>query len=211
VKPLGQHLQGIPTYAGATIMGDGRVGLILDVVGLAGRAGVVTEAADRTAAVAAGPGANVVARRSLLVFRTPDDGRMAVPLDVVDRLEEFPRTAVEHVGGSEVVQYRGSIMPLVHVSTGLPERRVLPRSDVGSQAGISPTLQVVVHRREDRCVGLVVDAILDIVEETGPVERGSRPGVLGTTIIGERVTELLSLDEVLADAFELLPDAEVTA
>jgi two-component system chemotaxis sensor kinase CheA len=31
VKPLGQHLKGITAFAGATIMGDGRVALILDV------------------------------------------------------------------------------------------------------------------------------------------------------------------------------------
>ena len=31
VKPLGRHLKGIPDYAGATILGDGRVAVILDV------------------------------------------------------------------------------------------------------------------------------------------------------------------------------------
>jgi two-component system chemotaxis sensor kinase CheA len=34
VKPLGKRLKGLPVYAGATIMGDGRVALILDVAGL---------------------------------------------------------------------------------------------------------------------------------------------------------------------------------
>ena len=33
VKPLGKQLKGIPSFAGATIMGDGRVALILDVLG----------------------------------------------------------------------------------------------------------------------------------------------------------------------------------
>ena len=35
VKPLGKHFKGIPLFAGATIMGDGRVALILDVLGIA--------------------------------------------------------------------------------------------------------------------------------------------------------------------------------
>ena len=38
VKPLGRHLKGLQEYAGATIMGDGRVALILDVTGLAAKA-----------------------------------------------------------------------------------------------------------------------------------------------------------------------------
>ena len=40
VKPLGRHIKGLPYYAGATILGDGRVAVILDVAGLAARAGM---------------------------------------------------------------------------------------------------------------------------------------------------------------------------
>ena len=47
VKPLGGVLTGHEVFAGATILGDGRVGLILDVVGLARRAGVVDVDARR--------------------------------------------------------------------------------------------------------------------------------------------------------------------
>ena len=45
VKPLGKQLKGVASFAGATIMGDGRVALILDVLGLAQGASVVTEGA----------------------------------------------------------------------------------------------------------------------------------------------------------------------
>ena len=48
VKPLGKQLKGISTFAGATIMGDGQVALILDVLGLAQRANVVSEVRDRS-------------------------------------------------------------------------------------------------------------------------------------------------------------------
>ena len=40
VKPLGKQLKGLTLYAGATIMGDGRVALILDVLGIGQRSGV---------------------------------------------------------------------------------------------------------------------------------------------------------------------------
>ena len=42
VKPLGKQHQRSSVYAGATIMGDGRVALILDVFGLAQRANLVS-------------------------------------------------------------------------------------------------------------------------------------------------------------------------
>ena len=47
VKPLGKQLKQVPIYAGTTIMGDGRVALILDVLGLAHSAKVITGGKDR--------------------------------------------------------------------------------------------------------------------------------------------------------------------
>ncbi len=58
VKPLGQQLKGLNCYAGATIMGDGKIALILDVMGLGLRSGVIGvsgEAARGGAAVEAFP------------------------------------------------------------------------------------------------------------------------------------------------------------
>ena len=43
VKPLGKQLQGITVFAGATIMGDGHVALILDILGIAQQSNVVSE------------------------------------------------------------------------------------------------------------------------------------------------------------------------
>ena len=44
---VGTYLKGVDTFAGATILGDGSVGLILDVIGLARRAHVLTTAQER--------------------------------------------------------------------------------------------------------------------------------------------------------------------
>jgi two-component system, chemotaxis family, sensor kinase CheA len=46
VKPLGKQLKGLTEYAGATIMGDGRVALILDVLGIGQRSGVLAESRE---------------------------------------------------------------------------------------------------------------------------------------------------------------------
>ena len=50
VKPRSKPLKSINTHAGATIMGDGKGALILDVLSLAQRAGVAGELRDRAAA-----------------------------------------------------------------------------------------------------------------------------------------------------------------
>jgi two-component system, chemotaxis family, sensor kinase CheA len=189
VKPLGRELKGLNVYAGATIMGDGRVALILDVAGLADRSGVVGVGERRLAADAASMERmrqQSEQTEQLLLFRTGQSGRMAIPLKAVARLEEFARERIERVGRDDVIQYRGEILPLVHVSELFGE----PRSD-------SATLQVVVHSSPHGNIGLVVDGIEDVVEDTfNTARRGGRAGVLGSAVIQGRVTELLDADAV---------------
>ncbi|MEO7733128.1 MAG: chemotaxis protein CheA [Kofleriaceae bacterium] len=201
VKPLGRHLKGIPVFAGATIMGDGKVALILDILGVAKRGRVVAEGQPRgrfdQAALAVAP--EHADLQTLLVFRGPDDGRMAIPLSRVARLEEFPRHVLERVGPELLVQYRGEIMPVVELSTLLVERRPAPRN--GAPAAWPEMVQVVVFAHAGRHVGLIVEEILDIVGDNLASPRApGRPGVLGSVVIASRVTELLDVEAVLRRA-----------
>jgi two-component system, chemotaxis family, sensor kinase CheA len=199
VKPLGKHLKGIATFAGATIMGDGRVALILDVLGLAHRAGVISEAHQRVLVAARSEQATTSATnlQTLLLFQSPDNGRMAIPLRLVTRLEEFPRSGVEKAGNQEMVQYRDSILPLVRISSLLQERRRKTRGPQEAQAQDAP-LQVVVYSDQEHSVGLVVERILDIVEEDlTRRQAASRDGIDGVIVIQGRVTELLDLEGLI--------------
>ena len=203
VKPLGKQLKGITTFAGATIMGDGQVALILDVLGLAQRANVVSEVRDRNV------GENTSQTEthqdegeSLLLLRGPDNGRMAMPLSLVARLEEFSRSAVETAAGRDVVQYRGQILPLIHLSAALPDRRERPRgSDSPESETESEKIQVVVYTDQGRSVGLVVDRILDIAQEKVKTQnREGRQGTLGSMVVQGRVAELLDVKGIIQSA-----------
>jgi two-component system chemotaxis sensor kinase CheA len=203
VKPLGKQLKGISTFAGATIMGDGRVALILDVLGLAQRARVVSEARDRSVGETTSEAeARHEDSESLLLLRGPDDGRMAMPLSLVARLEEFSRSSVERAEGRYVVQYRGQILPLIQLSSALPERRQQPRNLAPSEpGGESEKIQVVVYTDQGRSVGLVVDRILDIAHETVKVQKHmGRQGTLGSLVVQGRVTELLDVKGIIQAA-----------
>lgn len=98
VKPLGKQLKGLSAYAGATIMGDGRVALILDVHGLAELSGVLNVAQDASRAQVEHHEHAATGRQNYLVFRAGAFERLAVPLSLVARLEEFPLERIEHAG-----------------------------------------------------------------------------------------------------------------
>lgn len=199
VKPLSKQLKGIKTFAGSTIMGDGRVALILDVLGVAQVSNVVSEARTRALAEKeAAQTANLGARQTLLLFSGPDEERMAVPLDSVGRLEEFPASAVERTGASAVVQYRGEILPLLFLSELLQERRKHFRHSSKALSEAGDRLQGIVYLHEGKRFGLVIDRILDIVDEVVQVKSAaSRFGVLYTAVIQGRVTELLDIPALL--------------
>jgi two-component system chemotaxis sensor kinase CheA len=191
VKPLGKQLKGVNTFAGATIMGDGKVALILDALGLAQKASVISELQDRAMAVKEPSSGekNAGNRQTLLLFQTGKNGRMAVPLSLVARLEEFASSKVESTGEQQVVQYRGQIMPLIRISDAVE----LPENEHGETAADAQApLQVVVYAEQGRSVGLVVERILDIVEEDVVLDRmAERAGILGTAVVQQRVTDML--------------------
>lgn len=203
VKPLSKQLKGISTFAGATIMGDGQVALILDVLGLAQRANVVSEVRDRSVGEkAAETAAHHDDNESLLLLQGPDNGQMAMPLSLVARLEEFNRGTLERAEGRDVVQYRGQILPLIHLSSALPERRGQTRhSDLVQGEAESEKIQVVVYSDQGRSVGLVVDRILDITQQRVQIQSGSgRGGTLGSMVVQGRVTELLDVKNIIQTA-----------
>jgi two-component system chemotaxis sensor kinase CheA len=203
VKPLSRQLKGIGTYAGATILGDGRVALILDVRALARRAHVVREgdsnidAAKQAAVVATQDGPE-----PLLVVAV-GERRLGVPLSMVTRLEEIPAAGVERVGQREVVQYRGQLLPLARLANVL-----------GAQAGPSDDeqLKTIVYTQGRRSVGLVVDAVVDIATEE-PKSRGevSDHGLSGVAVVQERVTELLDMEQAIMAADPRFFDAVAAA
>ena len=134
VKPLQKQLKGIALFAGAAIMGDGRVALVLDVLGLAQRSGVISGGKSRF--MSDDEREDAAADDDVppaLLFLSSGGEQMAIPLSQVARLEEFPRSRLESLGDRQVVQYRGAILPLIDVSSEL--ERLRGDASVGGRRG----------------------------------------------------------------------------
>jgi two-component system, chemotaxis family, sensor kinase CheA len=191
VKALNSRFKDIGLYAGATILGDGKVGLILDVSSLARRSHLTADSERANVVGASGPSGGAGTGERLLVTAV-GERRVAIPLDTVTRLEEFPRDRIEHVGSREVVQYRGQILPLVRLSHLLGAYGEEPEAD---------TVSVVVYSEGGRSVALVVDRIVDIAENSTAVRRDvDEDGLVGTAVIQQRVTELLDVRRAILAA-----------
>ncbi|MEM8794306.1 MAG: chemotaxis protein CheW [Pseudomonadota bacterium] len=191
VKPMSSALRNINMFSGNTILGDGSVIMIVDPNGVAN--GVSAGVAEELNAM---EDANQVAvtndnpTTSLLLFRAGTDVPKAVPLSLVTRLEEVAATEIENSNGRELVQYRGTLMPLVHISQSYQRKA----------EGTQPML---VFSDAGRSMGLAVDEIVDIVDDHLEIEvTTDEAGLLGSAVIKGKATEIIDIGHFLPMAFD---------
>lgn len=191
VKPLGRHFKSCQGYAGATIMGDGHVALILDVVGL-GRLGELGlgSARERTVQVARGSASDENEERlSLFLFRNTPQEHCAVPLDLVARVELVNAEEIEELGGRRVIKYRGGTLPVFSMDQA---------ANVGMME-LSGELVVIVFLMAGHEIGLLAKQPVDAMEVSLRVDTFTlkQPGISGSAVIGGNTT-------LLVDIFELI-------
>jgi two-component system chemotaxis sensor kinase CheA len=188
VKPIGSHLADCREYAGATILGDGSVALILDIAGLREVAGL---ASTQTAIDDAEARRKALARASrdahtYLVVRNREQEQFVVPLGMVSRIERFARSSLSEAGGRLAVAYRESMLAL------LPINALVPGSAIPADA---QRLNAVVFKAYGREAAIAVAEILDIVELSTPIDAAThlQPGVMGSVVLDGKISLILDV------------------
>ncbi len=197
IKPLDRHLQQCEGYAGATIMGDGRIALILDVSNLARMAELTSlEGSDRAAEIRAEAEEASQAkqdRQSLLVFKNSATESFGVPLNQVERIEKIKQEKIEILGGKRVMQYRGGTLNLISID------------DVASVEPIADTdnLLVIVFNIANKPVGLLATGPIDALEVPADIDDSTlaQTGIMGSLIIGGQTTMLVNVYELVNTLF----------
>ncbi|MBP9708182.1 MAG: chemotaxis protein CheW [Oligoflexales bacterium] len=201
-------------FTGATFMGDGSVGLILDVKGIAELGGIKahtekSESSDTSHA----SGSDLIKlttanERNFLLFKLNSKAIFGVPLEQVFRLEEFENSNIQHSGAERVIVYRDSVMPLYSFETLLklnPSRKSTVSEDINSIDNTKMTeskaarIPAIVAKGKIGYMALEVESVVDIaatVEDVSPSVR-DRIGVVGNAFIREHNVTILDLPTVL--------------
>ncbi|NDG85641.1 MAG: hypothetical protein EBX52_11490, partial [Proteobacteria bacterium] len=197
VKPINRLLKSIQVYAGATVLGDGTIGLILDVPGLARIGQIARHHANISKSEAAEMDRQKksVENQDFLLFQLASPTKHAIPLSYVNRLEEFPASSVELSGSKRVIRYRNTILPLVSANEMM---------DYGSSASVKKeTLKVIVIQRTGSLFGIEVDDILDTLST--PIEADSNfvtnPAIFGNLNTEEELIVVLDPFALISKAF----------
>jgi two-component system chemotaxis sensor kinase CheA len=196
VKPLSQFLKKLSVYSGATIMGDGTVSLIVDVIGLGEKARVINTGMKKQSLDALGASSVKIfgnETQELLFFELNTPGRYCLPLALVQRLEEFNVNNVEISGKERIVKYRDSILPLININEYL---KFKPREERKVDK-----ISVVVVAKRRRMFGIEVNQILDVIDVNSEIEGPLKetPGILGSIIVGEQIATVVDVLAIIED------------
>lgn len=189
VKPLSNKIKELRIYSGVTILGDGGVALILDLNELAQRANICNES------ITLGQDLKSVTKQKeadthlVLLVENFNKTQVAVPIDIVKRLEKFSLKNIEHISGRNFVQYHGKILTLIKLSELINQDNSILEAEKN-------TIDVFVYANDDYPnIGIVVDKILDSSKENILEPQGGiRLGVKGTKIINNKITEILDIE-----------------
>ncbi|HTG01017.1 MAG TPA: chemotaxis protein CheW, partial [Nitrospirota bacterium] len=191
VKPLGRKLKHLHEYAGATIMGNGRVALILDVDGIAGAAELRSLASSSRAIELAAETQREKFQdvQNLLLFNNAPDEQCGVALDLVKRVEQVRRRDLELSAGRRVIKYRGRTLP-VFTLKDVANVQQLPDQD---------QLVMIVFELAGKEVGLLAIPPVDAVESKILVDHDTlkQSGIMGSAIIHDRTTLMVDIHELV--------------
>ncbi len=179
VKPIGGLLAQIGLYAGATVLGDGGVVLILDLRGMLRAADLPpVREADREADVVTETGDRY------LVCRTGHGRRIALPLERIIHLENVSVADLQSLGDRRVIRRGGAFTRVVDADELLGD----PAASPGDR------MSLVVCGRPDGPIGIAVRQILDVVAAESSLQPAlATSGVCGALALGGVATEILDL------------------
>lgn len=182
VKKLGRDLKELSLFRGATFLGDGAVGLILDI----------SELVRFTGIAASGQNAKIrqeieelSTARSLLLLEIDQPGIFGIYLEDIFRLETFPAAQIQLSGNVPVIIYRGDTCPIF----GLDELLAYPMD-----SNLGASVDALVLATPHGYVAVRVKRIVDLVKTESKLdtELSDRQGVLGALLHDERAVTVLS-------------------
>ncbi len=183
VKPLPRYLKKMRTFSGVSILGNGMVGLILDVAGILRNASIrqVEESADEIPSDV-GEIAVEAEMQTFLLFDNNTEERFAVPLELISRIERVSAKEIEHVKDRQYLQYHGKKLRLIFLEDHLPVQRPERTGD---------TIGLIVPK-QTHPLGIVMSRVINTINAVVDLDTSTimAPGLFGSAVLDGRITLL---------------------
>lgn len=188
VKPLSVYLKQVGCYSGVTIMGDGKVAMIVDIQGIAtmARLKFAENEINEQSALDLANQLRSSDSESLLLFRNEGLELFAINLSTVARIERIKASDIEHIGKGEYLKLGGRSLRLVRMHDHMP---------IAKPEQTPQDLYVLVPKLLAKPIGIVATQIVDTVQTVVDLDREtiSGVGILGSTFINNALVLLVDI------------------
>lgn len=189
VKPLSSYLKSAQAYSGATIMGDGKVAMIIDSGGISKLADLKFDELheDALAKALGREEENLTGEsQSLLLFRNDATELFAMNLAMIARIEEIKAKDIEYVGKKEYLKYRDSSLRLLRLHDYMPVKK--PDTD-------PETLYVIVPKLVSYPMGIIATKVEDVIRSAVILDEETVTGVgiLGSAVIKDELAVFIDV------------------
>jgi len=188
VKPLSSFIKDIKCFHGTTILGDGRVIMIMDCNGISTMANLKFDTLqDITDSDNLHSHAEHHESQSFLIFNNNPEEAFALPLSFITRIEKVELSDIEKMGDEELIQIGGKNVPLFRL-----EKRIQCKEGVINEDG---QFYLLIPNMVRSPYAIVATRVQDVVSTTVDVQTNvmKQDGVLGTSIINDKLTLMLDI------------------
>jgi len=187
VKPLHAMLRPLSIFAGATILGDGKVSLILSAEGIARQSGVLHPATTEELSLPAT--ISETQAQPHLLFRAGEQELLAIPLREVRRVVTFQRDQIERVGKRDMVNVDGAAINILSLDK-LLGLSVCPIRD---------SMFLILPRNNRAPVGILASEIVDTPAINVKLDESAfrADGITGSAIVKNRITIFIDLNRIV--------------
>ncbi|MDH4224333.1 MAG: chemotaxis protein CheW [Deltaproteobacteria bacterium] len=181
VKPMHPTMKKLACYAGATVMGDGKVALILDVQGLSRHTGVAALVEDMEEDTKTQRGETT----PVLLFKYGPAETFALPLSLIKRIERIAPAQIEKVGDREYVTVDKTSTVVIRVDEYMNVSSAVQKDEM--------FLLLPKHIRLP--MGIMVSSLVDIEEVDLNLNQKAHveDGIMGTLLVEDKMVLLMDL------------------
>lgn len=192
VKSLPEYLKDLKCYAGVTILGDGKVAMILDVNGIVEKAKLKLkdESELKKLKRKEQKDEDIKEKSNLMLFKCSQYETFGLDLSFIQRVEEIQLEDIQLIGNKEYINIRGNSLRVIRPSQYIP---------VSKQQENNKKYYVIILKLEKYQAGILIDKIHDTVETHIKLNNDdfNYKGILGSTIIENKIVLILNVYELL--------------
>ncbi|MDM8525009.1 hybrid sensor histidine kinase/response regulator [Desulfococcaceae bacterium HSG8] len=183
VKPLPRYLKKMKCFSGVSILGNGKVSLILDAAGILKKA-AIRHLEDSENGLKSGEISSEEEEQTFLLFDNNTEERFALPLELISRIERVPASKIERIKDKQFLQYHDKKLRLIFLENYLPISKPDRSED--------DTIGVIIPKQISHPLGIIMNRVINTISASVELDTTTimGPGLFGSAVLDGRITLL---------------------